>query len=334
MRILYSFLKEINDKSLDNGEKLYRMNEYEFRELLRHLYDNGYIKGGIILSDSYSLKSAILTEKGLKVLEEYKSYEEDYPDRDNIKRWIRNENYSYNEEVYKFKKINCKLSKETLEKYLRDFSELILNIKYSKIKLSISEVATISEIKEIENKLGYMLPKEFKKVLSEFSKKVEFYWNIKNNIEIEENNNYKNYKFKEKVTSEICSGGNLDRPLWDIYNLEELEEIKETYKFIDEDNEKSYWSNSMIFQGLGNEDYLGIDLLYNKGEIIILSSNLKLNGYPIANNFISFIKEWFKIGCIGNLDNDFYLLSTINSPYISNKSLNAKKIKEELKNLN
>jgi hypothetical protein len=72
MKILYRLLKEINNKTLDNGEELYAMQEYEFRQLLRYLYDNDYIKGGIILSDSYSLKSSTLTNKGLQILEKYK----------------------------------------------------------------------------------------------------------------------------------------------------------------------------------------------------------------------------------------------------------------------
>jgi hypothetical protein len=41
----------------------------------------------------YSIKNARLTKSGLALLEEYKHYEEEYPERDQLKDWVKLDRY-------------------------------------------------------------------------------------------------------------------------------------------------------------------------------------------------------------------------------------------------
>lgn len=212
----------------------------------------------------------------------------------------------------------------------------IKTIKSSTCELNIESPATIEEINNIEIQLGLPLPSHFKEVLLHVSKCIKFHWFVD---EIDGLKIFKNEHFSDEfvmnctaVSSKILySGGIFDNGLWDINKLLEYNELKHSYNFVDEDCLNQYWENSLIFAAHGNGDYFAIDLKYNIGEVIYLSSNYDMNGLRLGKNFITFFNEWIKVGCAGHWGQDFYMLSTKEEPYISSTSANSLLIKKWLK---
>lgn len=207
------------------------------------------------------------------------------------------------------------------------------NIKHLTCGFKVEAKATIEEINNIEQQLGIKLPSDFRKVLLEVSKSIKFYWFREEGLEILKNEHFYDEfainapDFNSKI---ITSGGILDNGLWDINGLIEYMKVRESYEFFDEDFPRAYWGNSLIFAGCGNGDYFAIDLKYNFGEVIYLSSNYDMHGLRLGKNFTSFFSKWIDIGCAGHWGQDFYLFLNKDEPYIASNSKNALLIREWL----
>ncbi|WP_141431087.1 hypothetical protein [Bacillus sp. 03113] len=95
MRVAYSVLREIHKKNFIPQGKDYGLKTFEFEGFIRLLEDKGYVERVLRVNYELRLGPARLTEKGKKLLETYKHYEEDYPDKRHLKDWVKIEKEQY-----------------------------------------------------------------------------------------------------------------------------------------------------------------------------------------------------------------------------------------------
>ena len=181
----------------------------------------------------------------------------------------------------------------------------LLNLFLSKIEdlggatepLAIEKPATEEEIKAVEAQLGYTLPPHFREVLLENTTHVEFWWDI-NDITDEDED------FLPEELAEIFCGELL-------FGLDLLLGYEESRKSWIEDVYPDYnnkydrvWHNKMSFQQVGNGDYIAIELEpENYGKVVYLSHDGSENhGIYIADNFKEFLMNYAAVGCTGGED--------------------------------
>ena len=181
----------------------------------------------------------------------------------------------------------------------------LLNLFLSKIEdlggatepLAIEKPATEEEIKAVEAQLGYTLPPHFREVLLENTTHLEFWWDI-NDITDEDED------FLPEELAEIFCGELL-------FGLDLLLGYEESRKSWIEDVYPDYnnkydrvWHNKMSFQQVGNGDYIAIELEpENYGKVVYLSHDGSENhGLYIANNFKEFLMNYAAVGCTGGED--------------------------------
>ena len=181
----------------------------------------------------------------------------------------------------------------------------LLNLFLSKIEdlggatepLAIEKPATEEEIKAVEAQLGYTLPPHFREVLLENTTHLEFWWDI-NDITDEDED------FLPEELAEIFCGELL-------FGLDLLLGYEESRKSWIEDVYPDYnnkydrvWHNKMSFQQVGNGDYIAIELEpENYGKVVYLSHDGSENhGIYIADNFKEFLMNYAAVGCTGGED--------------------------------
>jgi len=150
------------------------------------------------------------------------------------------------------------------------------------------------EILEIEKKLGYRIPEDFRDILLNYSSYFEYFWSYeeKNNIELPSN-------LKHIFSGDLH---------WRINLLVNFEVSRKDWVegcFPDyNDKYDRVWHNKMPFYEVGNGDYLAIELeKENYGKIVYLSHDCgKGHGYYLANNFKELLSNWSKVGCVGGED--------------------------------
>lgn len=178
--------------------------------------------------------------------------------------------------------------KELLEKYLIAIDKLGGDSR----QLIFESPAVETDILEIENKLAYRLPTDFRNVLLAVSSRCEFRWFLPDN-----------FPLPDQLRQIFC--GEL---YWDIDFLLQLNESKDGWikkVFPDIDNEyDKVWHNKFVFQEVGNGDYISIDMTpENLGKVIYLShDDGEGHGFVMANSFNELIKNWTKLGCVGGED--------------------------------
>ncbi|WP_407270743.1 hypothetical protein [Radiobacillus sp. PE A8.2] len=89
MRVAYSIIREIHRKNFLPEPNDYGLKEYEFRNFIFLLEQEGFLERVLRANDQYSLKPARLTKKGMALLESNKHYEKNYPDRSSLKKWVQ-----------------------------------------------------------------------------------------------------------------------------------------------------------------------------------------------------------------------------------------------------
>jgi len=145
--------------------------------------------------------------------------------------------------------------------------------------------------------LGYTLPPHFREVLLENTAHLEFWWDI-NDITDEDED------FLPEELAEIFCGELL-------FGLDLLLGYEESRKSWVEDVYPDYnnkydrvWHNKMSFQQVGNGDYLAIELEpENYGKVVYLSHDGSENhGIYIADNFKEFLMNYAAVGCTGGED--------------------------------
>ncbi len=95
MKIGYSILREIDIKDFIPTGSDYGITDVEFENLIKLLENMGHVERVLRVGDKYwySIKNARLTKVGLVFLEQHKHYEETYPDRSQLKSWIKTDRY-------------------------------------------------------------------------------------------------------------------------------------------------------------------------------------------------------------------------------------------------
>ncbi|OCA83191.1 hypothetical protein A8F94_18930 [Bacillus sp. FJAT-27225] len=99
MRVIYSVLKEINEKRFVPEGADYGLKDIEFEGLIRFLENEKAIERVLRMHDQLFLKPARLTKIGLALLEEYKEYEKIYPERGQLKDWVQVDKILYSNDA-------------------------------------------------------------------------------------------------------------------------------------------------------------------------------------------------------------------------------------------
>jgi hypothetical protein len=158
--------------------------------------------------------------------------------------------------------------------------------------VQIDPPASENEIKSVENALGFRLPAAFRNTLLTFSRKASFGWFLPDDYELP-------HLFREI----FC--GNCH---WSLDVLVDLNEAKNgwiTEVFPDPaDPYDQVWHEKFAFYGVGNGDYLSIDLKDGGNEEIVYLSHDDGEGHGrrIAPDFEELILRWSRLGCVGGED--------------------------------
>jgi len=134
--------------------------------------------------------------------------------------------------------------KELLEKYLNR----IIQLGGDSRQLIFTNPATESDIVEIENKLTYKLPNEFRNVLLTVSSHCEFKWFLPDDFSLPD-------ALRQIFCGELHWG--IDFILK--FNQNKDGWIKEVFPNIEDEYDK-VWHNKFVFQEVGNGDCISIDL--------------------------------------------------------------------------
>jgi len=337
VRLLFSVLRKILEKE-SFSHKTYNIDESEFRDFLNMAIKKDYIsvlKGRI--ENTYTL-----TEKGLEFLKSNMQFNREVPnDLKELPQWVRFEGKIYTSKSKKSEPEQNMYEQETIE--YSHWSEILISTLNS-IKnkdgigdLFIDQPASESDILQIESIIGFELPESFKKVVMNYSRQCNFYWNTRENSTcvLDDSNSY-SAQGGPYTNRNILNGGLFDLGLWNLDELIQLNDIRKDHDYLDEKNEEfHFWSNSFIFSGDGMGNYFGIDRKYNIGEVIYLTNDKDFHGWRLGKTFESFMNNWIQIGCAGGYFNDFIALSSRHAPYINSKTTNSLKIKKWLEiNLN
>lgn len=172
--------------------------------------------------------------------------------------------------------------------------------------------ATAEEVLDVEKKIGCTLPDAFKKVVIEFSKGMEFNWQLPDGFELPE-------EFSDIFAGD-CS--------WSLNQIPEIDNnrkgwVKECFTNID-DPYDSIWHNKLAFIEVANGDYLSFDLTHDNCPVVYLShDDGEGHGYVMGNDFVDFMDKWISIGCPG--PEDWQIIPFITSPEggIDPESINA-----------
>ncbi|MEK4486108.1 hypothetical protein MHH81_11030 [Psychrobacillus sp. FSL H8-0484] len=95
MRVGYSVLKEINEKTFTPCASDYGLTQREFENFVLFLEHKGFVERVLRVDDNFSLNPARLTKKGIKLLEDNNQYMETYPKRSDLKVWIQEDKELY-----------------------------------------------------------------------------------------------------------------------------------------------------------------------------------------------------------------------------------------------
>ncbi len=332
MRLLFSVLTKILEKE-SFSHKTYNINESEFRDFMNMAIKKDYIS---VLKDRIEITYAP-TEKGLEFLKSNKRFNSEVPNNPKeLPQWVRFEGEIYISKNKKSEPVQHRYEPVTIEYF--HWSE-ILHSTLNSIKnkggigeLFIDQPASENDVLQIESTIGFELPESFKKVVIDYSRRCDFYWNTQENSTcvLDDPNIYSAHG-EPYMNRSVLNGGLFDFGLWNIDKLIHLNAIRIDHENLDERNEEfHFWSNSFVFSGDGMGNYFGIDRKYNIGEVIYLTNDKDFHGWRLGKSFESFLNNWIQVGCAGGFINDYNALSSPHIPYINNKTINSLKIKKWL----
>jgi hypothetical protein len=178
--------------------------------------------------------------------------------------------------------------KEKLESFLKVIETLGGNTK----PLVFTSVASEAEVLDIEQKLGFRLPAEFRDTLLTVSSHCEFRWFLPDEFEL------------PPVLRQLFSG-ELHWSIELLWQFNEAREgwIREVFSNPEDEYDK-VWYNKFVFQEVGNGDLIAIDLLPESyGKVVYLShDDGEGHGYVMANSFKALLTDWVELGCVGGED--------------------------------
>lgn len=301
MKIGYSILREIDKKDFIPTGSDYGITDVEFENLIKLLENKGYLERVLRAGDQYwySIKNARLSKKGLLFLEENKHYEEFYPERTQLKSWIKTDRYTGNTTPIKHRSNLTSVHYDVLLQRIKTIRLTIEKTGGKVTEFIHSPPATIDQVSHIEKLLKHQLPASFRKVLLEFSSNFSFKWFFDEDVELPN-------EFRE-----IFSG----RIHWDlnalIYLKEEVEGwIDNVFSNIENDYDL-VWHNKLAFSDVGNGDYLAFDLNQSDDSSIIYLSHDdgEGHGYTMATNFTELLDSWSRIAFVGQEDSQWLLFT-------------------------
>lgn len=159
--------------------------------------------------------------------------------------------------------------KETLQLLLDQMNRIGADTR----ELVFEPPATIEQVIEVEDKLGYSIPQDFRNVLLRTSAHCEFRWFLPNDFRLPD-------EFRQLFSGELHWGITfiLD------FNYGKDEWVKNVFPS-PVDAYDQVWHHKFVFQEVGNGDYLSIDLNPDSyGKIIYLShDDGEGHGYVMAN---------------------------------------------------
>lgn len=172
--------------------------------------------------------------------------------------------------------------------------------------LMIQPPATESEIEELEGKLGYLLPATFRHTLLHFSKGVDLFWNM--------------YEEVEEIIPEEFEGISTGVIRWGIddHNLEDLTEYA---TMLDEKgkHDKNYRSSlhgKLKFMSIDNGDIIAFDLLADGEPPVVYWDHETEEVSYLAASFHIFINQITQLYCIGNESWQY-------APFLTSKGLDT-----------
>ena len=152
--------------------------------------------------------------------------------------------------------------------------------------------ASYDDVYEIEQRLNYKIPDDFRNALLTLSSHCEFKWFLPDNFPLPN-------ELRQIFSGELH---------WGIEFILSFNRNKDNWineVFTDpEDEYDKVWHNKIVFQQVGNGDYLSIDLLPDTyGKIVYLShDDGEGHGYVMANSFSELLDNWTQLGCVGSED--------------------------------
>ena len=177
---------------------------------------------------------------------------------------------------------------EKLESFLKAIEAIGGNTK----PLVFTSVASEAEVLDIEQRLGFRLPAEFRDTLLTVSSHCEFRWFLPDEFEL------------PPVLRQLFSG-ELHWSLELLWQFNEAREgwIREVFSKTEDEYDK-VWYNKFVFQEVGNGDFIAIDLLpMSYGKVVYLShDDGEGHGYVMANSFKALLTDWVELGCVGGED--------------------------------
>ena len=157
-------------------------------------------------------------------------------------------------------------------------------------ELRIGKPISEHQLGALRKKVGGLLPKEFETVLTKFSRKVSFSWDVAET------------EFSDELPVELrdCCGCYSD--LWDTDALPSLAREAAKLRTSDSQYFQFAFDRRLPFIEVGNGDYIAFDMQNGNGgcPIVYLShENADSHGCVLAQNFIEFLLRWSNVGCVG-----------------------------------
>ncbi len=219
--------------------------------------------------------------------------------------------------------MNTQTFNEIIRENLTAFHKTIKKIGGDVEPICIKNPATESQIQALEKELGYTLPSELREVFLTFTSGIEFYWDI--NDKLEDNNDF----LPDEFCGIFCGELQFDLDLMLDYETDRKGWIESVYPNYEDEYDRVY-HNKLAFQKVGNGDFLAIELeSENYGKVVYLSHDGSDNhGRYMAENFKEFLLNYTAIGCTGGEDWQWEVFCTEKG--IDAKGDNAKKWREFL----
>ncbi|MDQ0115637.1 YjcQ family protein [Paenibacillus harenae] len=96
MRVGYSILKELKNKTDGIFATNYGLKDIEFERMIKLLEKQGYIERVLRVGDNFSLRPARITDKGENFLIEHSLMEEEYPKtKEALNAWVQLDKLKY-----------------------------------------------------------------------------------------------------------------------------------------------------------------------------------------------------------------------------------------------
>jgi len=161
---------------------------------------------------------------------------------------------------------------------------------FLKSELTIGQKATAEEITQLENSIGKSLPSQLKELLTQFSKSINLYYQIEEDIPEEFGQIFSGELWFNLALIEKFSK---DFPDWIKASLDETLNDPEAIKIT-----KKIKDNKTVFLEVSTGDYIAIDDITN--EVIYFDhEGDSMHGKQLGKDLNSFLEQWSIMGFFG-----------------------------------